>query len=107
MGTFATMLVPYFKFCESFDYSNEPIGLSFQSRNVVEFSSPYAARTFCFKKSLYMAYSIYILFVRSLLVMIIISCFRKSVFFSFDYFKELLNLELLSSKIGVRLICVV
>ena len=50
MGTFAMMLGPYFKFCESFDYGNEPIGLSFQSRNVVEFSSPYAAGSFCFKK---------------------------------------------------------
>ena len=43
----------------------------------------------------------------SILVMIFISCYLKRVLFSFGYFKELLTLELLSSKIEVRVLSVV
>ena len=46
MGTFAAMLRPYFKSCEGYDFGNKPIELPFRSRNVIEFSSPFAARSF-------------------------------------------------------------
>ena len=47
MDSFAAMMGPYFKSCEGCDYGNKPTDLSFQSRNVVEFSSPCAARSVC------------------------------------------------------------
>ena len=34
-----------FKLCEGCDYGNKPIDMPFQSRNVVEFSSSYVARS--------------------------------------------------------------
>ena len=40
MGTFAAMLGPYHKSCESCDYGNIPIDLPFQIWYAVEFSSP-------------------------------------------------------------------
>ena len=56
MGFFATMLCPYFKSCEGCDYGNKTKNLTFQSRNVVEFSSPFAARSVCSKKIFYVAF---------------------------------------------------
>ena len=50
MGFFAAMLCPYFKSSKGCDYGNKPIDLSFQSRNVVEFLSPFSARSVCSKK---------------------------------------------------------
>ena len=55
MITFAAMLVPYFKTFESCDYGNKRIDLLFQIRNVIKFSSPFAACFLCFKKKLYPA----------------------------------------------------
>ena len=48
-----------------------------------------------------------ILLVKSVLVLIFFNYFRRSVLFSFAYFKELLTLKLLSSKLGVRVVSVV
>ena len=81
MGTFTAILVPYFKPCEGCDYGNKTLHLPFQSRNVVKFSSPFAVRFFCFKKSFYIVnlYLHLISVVRSVLVMTFISYFRKSV----------------------------
>ena len=90
MGSFAPLLGRYYGGC---DYGNKPIDLLFH-----EFSSTFAARSSCSKKIFTLHIYIYILLVRSVLVMIFVNFFRRSVF-SFGYFKELLNLEQLSSKI--------
>ena len=54
--TFAAMLGLYFKSCEDSDYGNKPIDLPFQSRNINEFSSSFAARSVCSSEVFYNAY---------------------------------------------------
>ena len=56
MGTFDTMLGPYFESCEDCDYGNKAIILPSQRRNVIEISFSFAAHFFCSKKSFYIAY---------------------------------------------------
>ena len=50
MGSFSAMLGLHFKSCKSCNYDNKGMDLPFQSRNVLEFSSPFAARSVCSKK---------------------------------------------------------
>ena len=99
------MLGPYFKSCEGCDYGNKK--MPFQSWNVVEFSSTFAARSDCLKKSFYSAYYIYVLLVRSNLAMMSVSCFRKKSFNVVSCFLKSLTLEQLSTKIEVRVVSVV
>ena len=65
---------------ESCDYENNPLDVHFVGWNVVDFSSPFAARSVCSKKSFYIAYEICILLRRSVLDMMFIERFCKSVF---------------------------
>ena len=46
MGSCAAILGPCFKSCDGSFSGNKPIGLPFHDRKVVEFSSPFAARSF-------------------------------------------------------------
>ena len=80
MGTFAANLGLNFKSCETSDYGNKPIDLPFQSRNVTEFSSLFAACFFLQRNFFTSHVYIYVLLVMSVLLMIYISCFRKRVF---------------------------
>ena len=58
MGTFAAMLVPYFKSQEGFDDGNKSIDLPFQSRKVIEcFHLPLLIVFFCSKKPFYNVHS--------------------------------------------------
>ena len=93
-GPFAARLDPYFKswFC------NNLIDLPFQSSNDIEFHSPLLLVLFALRNHFSLFIYICILLVRSVLVMNYITCFRVLL--------ASVILELLSSKIGVRVVSV-